>query len=271
MRYLLAKGADLHIARGDGASCFYIACLMGHEPIARLLYERRAEVFDSYNIHGCTPLWAAASRGHEPIVIWLVNLSFKLHRKQKHMRIINQRGFRGMNASEAARKSGYGSIAAFLEWHMGTGHGERMSNAPCGRQAWVENNGNWGWELGGKVGVLPEDYGFDALNRSRAWPDIEEQLPGHQVSEEFLLDAKPRPAGGLCTTYRLRDQMEESTKGMSEDPRLVLSPRGQRPGSDVAELAKSFPDLVPHANVRSPFSSLAPCPPLPSMRAFPRP
>ena len=40
VRYLIAHGGDVSISRSDGATCFYIACLMGFMDVAKLLFEK---------------------------------------------------------------------------------------------------------------------------------------------------------------------------------------------------------------------------------------
>jgi hypothetical protein len=164
----LSTGADIHIPRNDGASPFYMACMQGWINIAKMLYAMDPRVINDRTINDCTPLWIAATHGHMEIVQWLVDCSrYEVHKgqKAKHKTFLTARAFRGMSVQKAARSRGQARIAAFIEWHLHTGDGERMSSAPCGKQAWVENLGQWADELPpGTPKVEPDDYGFDALN-----------------------------------------------------------------------------------------------------------
>ena len=145
-----------------------MACMQGWLNIAKMLYAYDKSVIEDKTINDCSPLWIAATHGHMEIVQWLVDCSrFELHKKDKKKQkaFLTARAFRGFSVMKAARSRGQARIAAFIEWHLKTGDGERMSSTPCGKMAWVENLGQWADELPpGTPAVEPDDYGFDSRN-----------------------------------------------------------------------------------------------------------
>ena len=211
-RYIIAHGGDVNISRSDGATCFYIACLQGHMLVAKLLFEKvrrlvqrwfrqierrddlrcththhpllstqGADIFEA-TTDDSTPIWAAASNGHESIVIWLVQLSKELlrHDSDAHRQYLLSPGLRGQTVMKVARSRGHVRVAAYIEWQLRTGKGDRMSSAPCGHQVRVENRA-WAENLPTHKHKKPRDYGFiDALTPEPAWLEVDKQPDNHR-------------------------------------------------------------------------------------------
>ena len=123
---LIDAGADERVPRAtDGASPFYIACLMGHTPVARFLSERLGLATlvspsnpSSRTIDNQTPLTAAAARGHDEVLTFLVDGARRsLSSFEEFVRFVSIRTARGHTAiqvlsHESIFKAGSQSLTA---------------------------------------------------------------------------------------------------------------------------------------------------------------
>ena len=229
----LSTGADIHIPRNDGASPFYMACMQGWINIAKMLYAMDPRVINDRTINDCTPLWIAATHGHMEIVQWLVDCSrYEVHKgqKAKHKTFLTARAFRGMSVQKAARSRGQARIAAFIEWHLHTGDGERMSSAPCGKQAWVENLGQWADELPpGTPKVEPDDYGFDALNIN-CRGECSRDFSVHPKRESAACNSYFSLSFVVFTSPYSVDGRGEHVSGPRRDPRFAMDAKPRKKG-----------------------------------------
>ncbi|MDE2882994.1 MAG: ankyrin repeat domain-containing protein [Acidobacteriota bacterium] len=70
---LLAKGADVNAARGDGFTALHLAAEGGHRAVAQALVAAGAAVDAGTRIGGYTPLHVAARAGHGAVVLRLLD------------------------------------------------------------------------------------------------------------------------------------------------------------------------------------------------------
>ncbi len=80
VRYLLQKGADIHLKNYNGLSPLHIAAYCGENEIVRTLIAAGADV-NAKAKDNITPLHTAASMGHADIVEFLINSGAEAHAK----------------------------------------------------------------------------------------------------------------------------------------------------------------------------------------------
>jgi len=119
VEFLASLGADLAFPRHDGATPFYIACLMGHLPVAAFIATQLGpQVLTDKTHNESTALSAAVSRGRLTVVTFLVDMSRKTLTPQQFKRFLLRRCAKGLTSVQLARKKGHGKLSAFLEWNL---------------------------------------------------------------------------------------------------------------------------------------------------------
>jgi len=233
LEYLISVGADINAPRHDGATPFYIACLMGHLPLVQLIYKiRGSDAFNDSTLDDWTPLLAAVQRGHQDIAVFLLDAHRKCHTLKEHRRYIEKRTVRGHAAIQLAKKRGQTSIAAYIEWSIGKPGTADHSRAPdaqgkgfmkhriprkadseaaCGLQAYVENKGRWGYEADeDRVDPVPiRDYGFDTTT-----PKFNLCAKG-DMWHGFGPQPAPRAAGGCATSLNVYECLGQTFRDSS--------------------------------------------------------
>ena len=163
LKILLGLGAE-NSPRNDGATPFFIACLMAHASAAKLIFhavgraaggtvERRREaqgrLLTSRTLkEGTTPLLAAASRGSLDVVSFLCDESRTILDPFSHRRLCTARDARGHSAAALARRRGHSKCAAVIEWNTnkrGSALGDKPgeSSAYNGTTIFLANGGRW--------------------------------------------------------------------------------------------------------------------------------
>ena len=79
VRYLLADGADVNAAQGDGMTALHWAADGGHADVADLLLSAGAEVEAKTRVGSYTPLHLAARSGHRPVAKALLDAGADPH------------------------------------------------------------------------------------------------------------------------------------------------------------------------------------------------
>lgn len=72
MQLLLEKGADLEAKKNGGFSAFFMAVIIGHEPVVRTLFEKGANLPVEIKTKS-TPIHGAAEMGHGMLVSYLLD------------------------------------------------------------------------------------------------------------------------------------------------------------------------------------------------------
>lgn len=163
LKLLLSLGVEM-FPRNDGASPFYIACLMDNASAANLIFhavgraagstvERRrqaqAALLTSRTLkEGWTPLLAAASRGSLDVVTYLCTKSRLILDPFSHRRLCTVRDARGHSAAALARRRSHSKCAAVVEWNLrkrGSALGDKPgeSSAYNGSTLFLANKGRW--------------------------------------------------------------------------------------------------------------------------------
>jgi hypothetical protein len=257
IEYLLTQGANPNSPRHDGATPFYIACLMGHLPVVKLIYGIRGpEAFDDSTLDGWTPFLAAVQRGHQDISVFLVDTHRRTHTPKAHHQYMQRRTVRGHTAIQLAKKRGQTRIAAYIEWSLGVPGTEEHSRAPvaegkgfmknripnkadseseCGLQAFVQNKGRWGSEAD-EDKVDPLDiklFGFDTRTPKS-------KLVNSEMWDQFSVRTLPRKKGGPSTTLNvfecLGQEFNDSTVEVVEKPHVGKFSRAKAKLSEAQNL-----------------------------------
>ena len=98
--------ADVGQATNDGATPLFVACLNGHDGVARLLIEKGADVGQAKN-NGATPLLVSCFNGHDDVARLLM----------EHGADVGQVGKKGVTPLHVACYEGHVDLARMLiEW-----------------------------------------------------------------------------------------------------------------------------------------------------------